>query len=133
MRVTRVRWLAPAVIVSVLVGPTLGAVPAYAGELTGVTLVACYGSGTVDVYNASTHRRVDWFPVGIGAIDIVVAADGRRAFVANGLGGTVSLVDPGYHTTVVPVGRAPSALAVDPAGTTVYVANSGDGTVSVVD
>src|SRR4051794_41910010 len=114
MRVTRVRWLAPAVIVSVLVGPTLGAVPAYAGELTGVTLVACYGSGTVDVYNATTHRRVDWFPVGIGAIDIVVAAGGRRAFVANGPGGTASLGGPRGPTPGGPGGRGPSPPPLPP-------------------
>ncbi|MGH9264317.1 MAG: beta-propeller fold lactonase family protein [Acidimicrobiales bacterium] len=71
--------------------------------------------------------------VAIGASP-AYAAPGR-AYVANTVSDTVSVVDTATNTVVatIPVGDQPNALAVRPDGTRVYVANGGSDTVSVID
>ncbi|MDY7965682.1 YncE family protein, partial [Bacillus thuringiensis] len=60
---------------------------------------------------------------------------GKFAYVANFGSNTVSVIDTSSNTVVatVPVGVAPSSVAVTPNEKFVYVANSSSSTVSVID
>ena len=57
------------------------------------------------------------------------------AYITNGGGNTVTVIDTATNVVVatVTVGPAPVGVAVNAAGTLVYVANSGPNTVSVID
>ena len=68
------------------------------------------------------------------------APDGRRAWVANTVSGTVSVIDVDLAngmvippTTHIDVGTEPYALALAPNGSTLYVANSRSDSISVID
>jgi YVTN family beta-propeller protein len=58
-----------------------------------------------------------------------------RAYVANELSATVSVIDPATNTvvTTIPVGGSPDGIVASPDGSRVYVSNFNDGTVSVID
>ena len=58
-----------------------------------------------------------------------------RAYVANSVSNTVSVIDRATNTVVatITVGRTPLNVAVTPDGTLAYVANSGSRSVSVID
>ena len=60
--------------------------------------------------------------------------DGATAYVTNGDGGTVSVIDTATNTvtTTITVGDFPRGVAFSPDGTTAYVVNTGPGTVSVI-
>src|SRR5579864_1110103 len=64
----------------------------------------------------------------------VAEASGPFAYITNSNDNTVSVVDTSSNTVTatVPVGVAPSGVAVTVDGTRVYVGNSFDGTVSVI-
>lgn len=71
---------------------------------------------------------------------VAVMPDGRRAYVANAVSGTVSVIDLDVTTgTVTPptthiaVGTEPASLVLTPNGSRLYVANSRSNTVSVID
>ena len=51
------------------------------------------------------------------------------AYITNGGGNTVSVIDTATNTVVstIPVGTCPQGVAVNPAGTRVYVTNDGSG------
>ena len=73
--------------------------------------------------------------VPVGEEPVCVAADGRRAFVANAVSGTVSVVEwtgVGFEETAeFAVGTEPRGCALS--GTRLYVTNFTEGTVAVVD
>ena len=58
-----------------------------------------------------------------------------RAYVANSVSNTVSVIDRATNAvvTTITVGRNPQNVAVTPDGTLAYVANSGSHSVSVID
>ncbi len=71
---------------------------------------------------------------------VAVMPDGRRAYVANAVSGTVSVIDLDVTTgTVTPpttqivVGTEPASLVLAPNGSRLYVANARSNTVSVID
>lgn len=71
---------------------------------------------------------------------VVFSPDGSRAYAANTVSGTVSVIDADVAngvvqspTTHIPVGVEPYALAMTPNGTKLYVANARSNSVSVVD
>lgn len=76
-------------------------------------------------------------PVGRDPSGVAVSKDGSRAYVANSTDRSVSVVNTatGALTTSIPVGGAPSAVAVDPSpgSSRAYVALKSSARVSVVD
>jgi YVTN family beta-propeller protein len=72
-------------------------------------------------------------PVGGGPSGIVVGAS--RAYVANSLGNSVSVIDTTTNLVVatIPVGLQPTGVALTPDGIYLHVANQGSNTVSVIE
>jgi YVTN family beta-propeller protein len=64
-----------------------------------------------------------------------VSPDGRRVYVSNGRGGTVSVIDPATDSVIasVPVGQRPWGIALTPDGGRLYTANGPSNDVTVVD
>ena len=76
-------------------------------------------------------RNVQTIPVGNSPSGITTG--GGAVWVANGLDGTVSRIDPGTNTVVqtIDVGNDPLGIAYG-AGS-IWVANTGDGTITRID
>jgi YVTN family beta-propeller protein len=80
-------------------------------------------------------------PVGDEPNGVALRPDGRRAYVANTVSGTVTVLDVDLANGVanpapvatVAVGTEPFALALAPNGTRLYVANARSNSVSVID
>ena len=66
---------------------------------------------------------------------VVVSHDGRRVYVANGHGNSISVIDAAKRKVVkvVPVGRRPWGIALTPDGRKLYTANGLSRNVSVID
>lgn len=96
---------------------------------------AMAGAGAVWVIDATTDAVVAKVPVGMHPAHVVVASDGRTAYITNGGDNTVSVVDTAARRVIgaVPVGASPHGLRITPDGKQVWVANLKGGTVSVVD
>ena len=96
---------------------------------------AMAGAGAVWVIDAATDAVVAKVPVGMHPAHVVVASDGRVAYITNGGDNTVSVVDAAAQRViaVVPVGVSPHGLRITPDGKQVWVANLKGGTVSVID
>ena len=96
---------------------------------------AMASAGAVWVIDAATNAVVAKVPVGMHPAHVVVANDGRTAYVTNGGDNTVSVVDTAAQRVIgtVPVGVSPHGLRITPGGKQVWVANLKDGTVSVID
>jgi len=86
------------------------------------------------------NRRLAQVPVQTEPNGVVLAPNGRRAYVANTVSGTVSVMDlniangfigrPRKH---IPVGVEPYSLLLSPNGTRLYVANARSNSISVID
>jgi len=74
-------------------------------------------------------------PVGSYPIGIGISPDGSKAYVANFLGSSVSVIDTASNTagTPITVGSGPVIPAVTPDGSKVFVGNQYASTVSVID
>ena len=96
---------------------------------------AMAGAGAVWVIDAATDAVVAKVPVGKHPAHVVVAGDGRTAYITNGGDNTVSIVDTAANRVigVASVGVSPHGLRISPDGKQVWVANLKDGTVSVID
>ena len=96
---------------------------------------AMAGAGAVWIIDASTDAVVAKVPVGKHPAHVVVAGDGRTAYITNGGDNTVSVVDTAAQRVVgvIAVGASPHGLRITPDGKQVWVANLKDGTVSVID
>ena len=96
---------------------------------------AMAGAGAVWVIDAATDAVAAKVPVGMHPAHVVVASDGRTAYITNGGDNTVSVVDAAAQRVIgaVPVGASPHGLRITPDGRQVWVANLKDGTVSVID
>jgi YVTN family beta-propeller protein len=66
---------------------------------------------------------------------VVVSPDGRRLYVSNGRGGTVSVIDVATDSILasVPVGARPWGIALLPDGSKLFSANGSSNDVSVLD
>jgi YVTN family beta-propeller protein len=64
-----------------------------------------------------------------------MAPDGKRVYVSNGRGGTVSVIAVGPDSIIasIPVGDRPWGIALTPDGGKLYTANGPSNDVSVVD
>ncbi len=114
---------------------TLTATPDAASTFTSWS-GACTGTNPTCVLTMAEGATVTaTVPVGSDPGFVALHPDGTRVYVANGMSGSVSVLDTATNTVTatVPVGANPYYIAVHPAGTRVYVANWGSGTVSVLD
>jgi YVTN family beta-propeller protein len=88
---------------------------------------------------ADRHRKLSEVKVQAEPGSVAFMPDGSKAYVANTVSGTVSVVDTsrGYlrpgRTHHVRVGTEPSAVVLTPNGTKLYVANARSNTISVID
>ena len=66
---------------------------------------------------------------------VVVSPDAKRIYVANGRGGTVSVIDAATNAVIAttPVGQRPWGIALTPDGRKLYTANGPSNDVSVLD
>jgi YVTN family beta-propeller protein len=73
-------------------------------------------------------------PVGRDPSSIALSPNAYKAYVANSLDGTVSVVETFSGTTLntIPVGAEPSAVALTPNGSRLYVANSSSNSLTVI-
>ena len=74
-------------------------------------------SGTLTVVDAAAHAVLASIRLGDGEgkpVGIAVSPDGRRVYVANGLSGSISVVDVREARVVrsIPVGRLPWGVAI---------------------
>ena len=98
--------------------------------------VANSGNGTVSVFNTTTNAVTGAVTVGGEPVDVAITPDGRYAWVVDGIGGSVSVIDTKTKTVVqgpIAVGLAPRGIAITPNGGRAYVTNSGDDTVTVLN
>ena len=91
--------------------------------------------GQVWVIETATDQVVAKVLVGKHPAHVVLAPDGRLAFVTNGGENTVSVVDATDRKVIgtIPVGAYPHGIRVSPDGREAYVANLKGGAVSVID
>ena len=96
---------------------------------------AMVGAGAVWVIDTATGAVIAKVLVGKHPAHVVVASDGRTAYVTNGGDNTVSVVDTAAQRVigVIRVGASPHGLRISPDGKQAWVANLKGGTVSVVD
>lgn len=86
-----------------------------------------------------TNQRFAEVKVGVEPNSVAVNLDGTRAYVANTVSGTVSVVkidrlNQDYTIlATIPVGTEPYGLALTPQATKLYVANARSNNVSVID
>jgi len=120
-------------------GPTrVGAKPSGGAVLPGDIdyVVALRGEDRLAFINTATFRVVDSLSEGIGdgPFSVVVAPNGRLAFVNNTASHDVSVLDVAARRVItkIPVGETPIAMAVHPSGETLWVASEGNDTVSIV-
>ena len=65
---------------------------------------------------------------------VALLPNGRWAYVANAVSGTVTVINlTDYSTSTIPVGTEPWAAVASPNGLYVYVANANSNTLSVID
>jgi YVTN family beta-propeller protein len=74
-------------------------------------------------------------PEGAKPMGVQLSPDGQRLYVANGRGGTVSLVNLATDSVVTStkVGTRPWGIALTPDGRKLYAANGPSNNVSVLD
>ncbi len=95
-------------------------------------------TAVVDIAGFTPNTIADLASVG-DTNALVVAADGKTAYLARLRNNDVAVFDTATHTVIatIPVGDTPRGLAISPDGATLWVANSGLGTgvgsISVID
>ncbi|MEO6015627.1 MAG: cytochrome D1 domain-containing protein [Polaromonas sp.] len=96
---------------------------------------AMAGAGAVWIIDTHNDAVVAKIPVGLHPAHVVLAPDGRLAYVTNGGDNTVSVVDIPAQRVVanIAVGKFPHGIRLSPDGRQAYIANLKGDTVSVVD
>ncbi len=84
---------------------------------------------------AAGPAKLKEIAVGRDPASVAILPNGKRAYVANALDGTVSVVNVTKRKVIatVPAGVEPLALVLSPNGTRLYVANSASNNVMVFD
>jgi YVTN family beta-propeller protein len=104
---------------------------------TVVAYVTNEESGTVSVVDRAKGRVVSTIQVGRAPRGIVVSPDIQRAYVVNGGGDTITVIDVSsqraIHTANIEVHSQARELAISPRGQVLYVANTALNSVSVID
>ncbi len=115
--------------------PTKAAEAMPAGKMPKSEHAAMAGAGAVWVIDTANGTVTAKVPVGMHPAHVVVAPDGRTAYVTNGGDNTVSVVDTAAQRVIglIQVGTSPHGLRISPDGKQVWVANLKGGTVSVID
>lgn len=87
---------------------------------------------TVPIFTGALTKATT--PISVGNSPSGVVTFGSRIYVANTLSNSVTAIDANTNAVIatVPVGRAPTQLALSPDGSVLYAVNSGSGTVSAV-
>src|SRR5262245_41186113 len=80
-------------------------------------------------------QKIAEIPVGDEPNSVAIHPNNKKAYVANALSGTVSILNLTSQTVTntINVGVEPRALVLSPNGTQLYVANSSSNTLTVVD
>lgn len=148
--------LVAAIAVSLLATRQMGRVSAQAApRFTGPTssqplalsaddsllLVANPDNNSVTLFDVKNgNARLAEIPVGKEPNGVALSPDGTKAYVANTVDGTVSVLNigqsySGYYSAAatIPVGTEPYAVALTPTGRKLYVANARSNSVSVID
>lgn len=94
--------------------------------------------GVRNVQGLDVTEKIAEIAVGDEPRAVVISPDNKRAYTANTVSGTVSVVSLLGKTAftvlkTIPVGTEPRALALSPTGKRLFVANHTQGTVSVID
>ena len=93
--------------------------------------------GTVWVLDVAARKRIAvlTMPKGSKTMGSAASPDGKRIYVSNGRGGTVSVIDVATDsvTATIPVGQRPWGIALTPDGRKLYTANGPSNDVSIVD
>ncbi|HWV84914.1 MAG TPA: IPT/TIG domain-containing protein [Capillimicrobium sp.] len=117
MRARTLAWLAAAVVALAAAPTTASAATAY--------VITCSCEDHVTVVDSASRSIVAKVPVGDMPSALAVSPDGRAAYVANLLDGTISVIDGASHaitrTIALAPGDEPYGVAVSPDGATLYV------------
>jgi YVTN family beta-propeller protein len=94
--------------------------------------------GSVSVFQTSDNTRISKITVGGRPSSVVIAGDGKTAYVANRDDGTISrIVDidgaSAKANATTDVGSEPVGLALSPSGLKLYVAEFAESRVSIID
>jgi YVTN family beta-propeller protein len=104
---------------------------------SGIGFIPSESTGELNVVDTVnlTVLKVIVLPPGSRPMEVKVAADGRRVYVSNGRGGTVSVLDARTYELLntIKVGVRPWGMALSPDGKFLYTANGPSNDVSVVD
>src|SRR2546426_1475793 len=149
MHRTRLSWTSSLVLAcTVLLPVTAPAGPAPSGvarQSSAIALTSDDGllvsvnpdddSITVFDVSSDTPAKLDEIKVGKEPNSVAIHPDDTRAYVANTVSGTVSIVDLDKLKVIdkFRVGTEPMALALSPNGTRLYVANSASNNLMVFD
>jgi YVTN family beta-propeller protein len=81
------------------------------------------------------NQKVAEITVGVEPWSVAITPSGQKAYVANAVSGTVSVIDAttGQPTRVILVGTEPFSLVLTPDGNKLYVGNLSSNTVSVIN
>jgi len=117
--------------------PAFGVEPKAIGLRTTVAYVTNEESGTVSVLDRATGRAVASIQVGRGPRGIVVSPDLRWAYVLNGGGDSLTVIDVStqrpLHTTNLELHAQAREMAISGRGNTIYIANTVLNSVSILD
>jgi uncharacterized protein (TIGR03437 family) len=123
------------------VGPTSSQTLAISAD-DGVLAVVNPDNNSVSFFDTrpGTNQRIAEVRVGTEPNSVALKPDGTRAYVANTVSGTVTVLDldrfkPEFGTVAatIQVGTEPYGLALTPNATKLYVANARSNSVSVID
>lgn len=102
-----------------------------------------WGQSQVAVVDADSGELIGRWDAGLHPNELVLSPDGKRLFVANGGGNTVSVLDCATGRPIEtlcsalapddPPGTTPDSLALSPDGCTLYVADAYNDNVAVFD
>lgn len=91
-------------------------------------------SNSISVINGTINELIKNIPVGDWPTSIAISGS---IYVTNFLSDSISVVTTQFsefnHKRDIPVGKTPTAIAIDDITQTVYVANAGSDSVSVID
>jgi YVTN family beta-propeller protein len=86
------------------------------------------------VIDTATNAVIATIGVGVSPVGVAITPDGSRVYVANNLGGSVSVINTGTNTVIATIGMAqPVVPAITPDGSRAYVTTNFTGSMVVID